>query len=341
MKKRSSLAAALLLTAGLAGLYAAEPEWNPAGVKDCDRACLTSAMDRYLDAMIKHTPSSFSMVEETRFTENTAGIPVGEGILWSARVEPTAFRIYVVDPPAGQVALQTVLNIERRPALVAIRLKVERGRVLEIEHLLDRAVAKEALVTLQTPRAGLVSDVPASERSSRELMIRAANSYFDALEGDNGKIGAFADDCVRHENGYQTSTHKTPGRAAPGPVIPTADTAQGRAFLKLSTMGCAEQISTKAFSFISKIRPRRVLIVDQQKGVVSAFPLFIMNGKRRFDGMVGFPELPAQAGLGMLQNMVTMETFGVRGGKIHEIEVFPFVNIPYGLGNGWTPGAGR
>jgi hypothetical protein len=24
-----------------------------------------------------------------------------------------------------------------------------------------------------------------------------------------------------------------------------------------------------------------------------------------------------------------------RGGLIHEVEVFPFVTIPYGLGNGW------
>ena len=42
----------------------------------------------------------------------------------------------------------------------------------------------------------------------------------------------------------------------------------------------------------------------------------------------------------MLINMVTMETFGMRGGKIHEVEVFPFV-VPYGTGNGWTIGAGR
>jgi hypothetical protein len=27
--------------------------------------------------------------------------------------------------------------------------------------------------------------------------------------------------------------------------------------------------------------------------------------------------------------------------KIHAVEVFPFVTIPYGLGNGWTPGSGR
>jgi len=44
---------------------------------------------------------------------------------------------------------------------------------------------------------------------------------------------------------------------------------------------------------------------------------------------------------GMLQNLVTMETFSVRGGMIHHVEAAPFVTIPYGLGNGWTAGAGR
>ncbi len=39
--------------------------------------------------------------------------------------------------------------------------------------------------------------------------------------------------------------------------------------------------------------------------------------------------------------MVTMETFGVRGGKIHEIEAFPFVTSQYGQGDGWTPARAR
>jgi hypothetical protein len=43
----------------------------------------------------------------------------------------------------------------------------------------------------------------------------------------------------------------------------------------------------------------------------------------------------------MLQNLVTMETFSVRGGLIHHVEAAPFVTLPYGLGNGWTPGSGR
>ena len=41
-----------------------------------------------------------------------------------------------------------------------------------------------------------------------------------------------------------------------------------------------------------------------------------------------------------LQNLVTMETFSVRG-SIHHVEAVPFVTTPYGLGNGWKPGSGR
>jgi hypothetical protein len=42
----------------------------------------------------------------------------------------------------------------------------------------------------------------------------------------------------------------------------------------------------------------------------------------------------------LLQNLVTMEVFAIHG-LIHHVEVFPFVTVPYGLGNGWTSGSGR
>ena len=63
-----------------------------------------------------------------------------------------------------------------------------------------------------------MNGVIANQRSSREVLIRAENSYVDALEGDNSKIAAFADDGVRHENGRQTvNSLATGGRSMPGP----------------------------------------------------------------------------------------------------------------------------
>jgi hypothetical protein len=115
---------------------------------------------------------------------------------------PTSFKVLVADPVTGQVAFQGRLLIQARSALVAVRLKVDRGHISEIEQLYDRAINDAAIPLLTTPRARSGHRLPASEQSSREALAYAANSYFDALEGDDGKIAAFADDCVRRENGY-------------------------------------------------------------------------------------------------------------------------------------------
>ena len=321
------------LAAGLAS--AAEPEWNAASIKECDRACLTGIMDGYMNAIFKHDAKAAPpLAIDVRMTENTGQMDVGEGMLWRSKVEPTGFKIYVADPVEGQVAEQARLTIQGRNALVVVRLKVDRGKIQEIEQLYDRNINDAAVPLLTTPAPVLTTDVPPAQRVSREIMIRVANSYFDALEGDSGKIGAFADDCVRHENGYQTVNNPPPGgRMMPGPALPNPNTEQGKQQLAFSMMTCAQQIDSKTFAYMKHIRPRRALIVDEQKQTVGAFPLFVHDGTRR--------GAAADAPPGMLQNLVTMETFSVRGGLIHHLEAAPFVTIPYGLGNGWTQGSGR
>jgi hypothetical protein len=329
------LAGSLTMSASAQQYHGPEPEWSPSIVKPCNRACLVGIMDGYMNAIFKHDPNAVPpLALDVRMTENTAQMDIGEGMLWRSKVEPTSFKIYVADPVFGQVAEQARLKIQGQDALVAVRLKIDRGQIQEIEQLWARNIDKAAIPLLTTPRPGLVDDVPASQRSSRDVLIWAANSYFDALEGDDGKIAAFADDCVRHENGYQTVNNPPPGgRMMPAPMLPNPDTEQGRAQLKFSMLTCAQQIDTKIFAYMKHIRPRRALIIDEQKGLVATFPLFVHDGTRR--------GAPPDAPPGMLQNLVTMETFGIRGGLIHEVEAFPFVTIPYGLGNGWTEGSGR
>lgn len=119
----------------------------------------------------------------------------------------------------------------------------------------------------------------------------------------------------------------------PAPEMPTADTEQGREALKFSMLTCEQQIDTKIFSYMKRIRPRRALVVDEQKGLVATFPLFVHDGTRRGAA----PDAPP----GMILNLVTMETFAIRNGLIHHVEAFPFVTLPYGLGDGWTMGSGR
>ena len=194
-------------------------DWDVSRAKPCDRACLVGFMDGYLHAMETRTTSGLPLAEEVWVTENTARIDLGEGILWRADLKATSFRVTAADPVTGQVAVQTVYDIQGKPALVAIRLKIDRRMITEVEELLDRNVAPEAMALLQAPRPELLNDVAPKDRSSREVMLYAANAYFDALTGENGKIAPFADECIRHEQGYQTVNNKTPGRAAPSPVV--------------------------------------------------------------------------------------------------------------------------
>jgi hypothetical protein len=329
-----TLGAGVLFSVAALQLTATEPEWGPSRVKDCNRECLVGIMDGYMNAIYKHDPKAVPPLSiDVRMTENTGHMDVGEGVLWRSKVEQTSFKIYVADPVTGQVALQSRLLIEGRSALVAVRLKVERGHISEIEQLYDRNINDAAIPLLTTPRPGLVTDIPASERSSREVLYYAANSYFDALEGDDGKIAAFADDCVRHENGYQTVNNPPPGgRMMPAPPLPNPDTPQGKEQLRFSMLTCSAQIDSKIFAFMKHIRPRHAIIIDQQKGVATMFVLFVHDGTRR-----GAPD----AAPGMLMNAMIVESFGIRGGKIHEVEAMPFVTIPYGLGDGWTEGSGR
>jgi hypothetical protein len=320
----------LLAVSAQSALIAGEPEWNPANLKPCNRACLIGIMDGYMNAIFARDPKAVPPVSiDVRMTENTGEMNIGEGVLWRNKTEPTDFKIYVADPVSEQVALQTRLKIGGRDALVAVRIKVDRDKIQEIEQLYDRSVDAAAIKLLTKPLPILTTDVPSNQTTSRDILNRAANSYFDALEGDNGKIGAFADDCVRHENGYQTVNNPPPGgRMMPAPFIPTDPE-----MLKFSMLTCAQQIDTKTFAYMKHIRPRRALIIDEQKGLVATFPLFVHDGTSR----IVKPGSPP----GMLQNLVTMETFGIRGGLIHHVEAFPFVTQPYGLGNGWTIGSGR
>ena len=87
---------------------------------------------------------------------------------------------------------------------------------------------------LVTPRAAFLADVPPGERTPREDMINAANSYFEAIEHGDGEIAPFAEDCERHENGGQTTHNATP---VPWPV-PMGSPEADHAMAILGTLTC-------------------------------------------------------------------------------------------------------
>ena len=80
-------------------------------------------------------------------------------------------------------------------------------------------------------------------------------------------------------------------------------------------------------------------MIDEVKGLVGAFPLFIQNGDVRSAPLTGYP------GVDRLPNPLPfstqwLETFKIHSGRIHEIEAPVFIPLNFGAGNGWDSGSG-
>ena len=218
-----------------------------------------------------------------------------------------------------------------KPVILALRLKVEQGKITEIEHVLARNISESAMANLVKPRPGFLQPVPPSERVSREEMLRIADLYFESIEQDDGDVAPFADDCVRHENGTQTTTNEPPDPTDYG----SSEMDQYRlAMARIDALGCKDQIDCQILSYITMIRPRRLLIVDEELGLVYSFPMFVHRGDVQKIKIVGVPGVDTVPRAHPPFNLQAGEIFKISGGKIHEIEANGCM-LPYNARSGW------
>lgn len=203
------------------------------------------------------------------------------------------------------------------------------GEITEVEHVLARNLRPGRMQNLITPHTALLADVPPQERMSREDMLNAANSYFEAIEHGHGELAPFAEDCERHENGGQTTHNATP---VPWPV-PLGSAADEDAMAVLGALTCTAQLSSGIMSFVTRLWPRRLAIVDEQKGLVFAFPMFQHRGA--VHDIQGVPGVDVVHMNGGTSNLQAGEIFKIRAGKIHEIEAIG-ASLPYGTKSGWN-----
>ena len=287
--------------------------------KQCDRACLDKMVDSYLAAVVAHDPSRVPIAPGAKFVENAVRAKPGEGLWKTASEAPTTFRIYVPDPDAGQVGFMGMMKEDGKPIQLGLRLKIRNGRITEMEHLIARNLRENSLANLQTPRPGLLATVPPAERVPREQMLKIAASYYEAIVTSNGDAAPFAADCVRRENGMQTTGNpppKTPG------------------FASMGALGCRDQLFTRSLSYITRIEPRRVEIADPETGLVFGLSQFRQPMKEKKLKIVGVPGVETVDMNFKPFDLPAAHIYKIRGGKIHEIEAMGFT-LPYNSPTGW------
>ena len=226
----------------------------------CDRACLRTTMDAYLNAVVKHDPAAAPLMIGFRQTENAVVVRDGTGV-WKTVTALGAMQRRYFDPVSGQAAYFGVVEEGAEKAVVTVRVKVDDRKVSEAEWILARkgeygpngpngnVFNADSLIANPPPER----IVPKAQRLARESLVAITNSYFDGLTTHDGKIIRHHDGCTRIENG--TVMTNRPGRNG-GP--PGGD--------------CAANLENFNASIVAA---RRYPVVDEDAQAVLALAVFL------------------------------------------------------------------
>jgi len=317
---------ALAATIGALGSLALASQASAAD--SCDRACLIKTTDRYLAAIVAHDPSEAPLASHVMFVENVKRMKPGEGLWKTATGGPTAFHIYVPDVALQQVGWLGVLQQDGKPTMLALRLKLKDGKIVQAEHITaapgNFPGAKENVVTV---RPGLLKEIPADKRMTESKLRSIGITYYAALDDNNGSEAPFAADCQRRENGMTT--------AGEGAVAPPTKEANKSPIAH----DCKGQIDSGSFIYIEHIDNRRMIAADPVTGLamgISHFRHSMTNLPYKVKHMDGTTsERNAQNMPYKPFDLPAAHIFKIGpDGKIHEIEAVGVME-PFKSPTGW------
>ncbi len=327
MPLRLTLAACAALAAYAGAAHAQTQQPSDALAAECGRDCLEALVDDYLEALAANDPSRLTVTGDVRFTEQGVELPLGHG-LWKTASGIGTYRHIFADPQMGQVGAYMSVRENGQPAMLELRMKREPGgAVSEIETLVIRNAGQVTRMEEGGfPLPLWTEPVPESERLTREQLVRAANSYFSALENQDGRgIYAFSDDCNRLENSNYTSNAQ--GTSFEGSL----DDAPTYAELNIGALGCREQFETGYFAIDTELHGRRFPVVDIERGAVFAWVFFDHDGKSKEITLADGSKRPTGNALWTWQ---MGESFKIERGLITHIEAW-MVEAQYHQSGGW------
>lgn len=289
------------------------------------RAGLVRLMEQYLSALANNNPSGIPLSDDAVLVENLKKTPVGEGLWKTATGGPTDFKIMVSDPVSGEIAFMGVIEENGKPVIAAVRLHVADDKIKEIDHLVVHAKDDKPLnPNMEKVRPALLKKLPEGERTARAHMREIANSYYEAVVNSKGDLAPFADECERRENGFITANNRTID----------VKKVEDSGFPPFAAMKCGEQLDTGIMGYITAMTDRRILAVDEEKGLVFAFSIIRHNGEPKVLKITGVPGITESPNKWGPFDTIAAHIFKIRNGKIYEIEAMGY-REKHGVTNGW------
>src|SRR5579863_4824629 len=324
-----AIVAALALTGYLAPH--AEAATGPIPL-NCNRACLENLVDQYLTALVAHDPKRLPLSKDVMYTENNQIIDLGDGF-WKTVEGRGKYTHIFSDPESGQVAYMGTMMEAGGPDLLSLRLRVELGRITEIETVLFKpgGGGPNSIATMDAPfkpEDMWFKSIPPAQRQSRQELIATADGYFSGLQKNDGKgvngtnTYPFTNDCNRIENGSMTANAPRPATVAPDAFYPNG-------------MDCLAQFKLGYYFVVQSIHHRRYPVVDQERGVVWSHAVFDQGTVN--EGTLSDGRKYTFKGFNRPSSILVTEAFLIENGKIRRVEMIG-PSVTYHLNSGW-PGS--
>ena len=284
-----------------------------------DRAQLERMIDLYLAALVAGDPGRLPLADEAVLIENNQRIAWGEG-LWGTIDAIGTYRHYFADPEAGRAGFIGTAREGGVPGIFDLLVEVRDGRIVLAESYLIRdPVGAKRFDTMGAPEDVWLAAVPAAERLSRDQLIATANRYFAGMQRNDGKgdYSFFDPDCNRVEHGMQTTNVKTDQ---------TYGHSSDTDFVKMTA---ENQWKTGFLGFVTEIRDRRFVAIDEERQVVLASAMFDHDGSVRSIELTTGKQFVLSPYFDVPRTLWIFEAFKLRQGKLFRVEA-TMGEIPYG-----------
>ena len=278
-------------------------------------------LDRYLAALKAKAPSRVPWAKDVRNTENNVALKVGDG-LWGTVAGLGSFDLRFADPKTGGVGFYGVVREGDTDSPFGLRLKVRDGRISEVETMVSRPQdSGTPFTTAEFEDRPIWREMLApKDRSPRAKMIAIADGYFSTLQKNDGTLHTqFDPACDRLENGYRT-TNNPEGAKTYGANM---------------ALGCADQFKTGNYRFDDRLRSRRYMLVDEERGLVMSAAFIDHSGR------LGEYKLTDGSTVASIfrrpHSYALLETFKIKDGRIQQVWTV-FTTVPYGMPSPWVGG---
>jgi hypothetical protein len=322
-------AAVGLLLAATVTFAASSSAPAAADTTPCDRDCLRQVAEVYLQAMAAHDPTKAPLARNARFTENGVDLFLPDG-LWRTLDKVGTYRLTVADPEDRSIGFLAKGTENGAPVLIGTRLRIINHQITEMESVVARLSTTLGGSTFGPPKDSSIdgeprkqfrTELPVAARLTAAQLGAIVNGYYTGLEGNLGdKPPAFAEDCQRLENVTATTNN---------PVAAGAQAGAGN-------LPCAKAFGLGYYREDTRMRNRRILAVDTERGLVFAACLFDHDATvRKYALKDGRENKVRNTGP---WTWMTQEIFQINAsGKISQVEAV-LLSVPYGMRPGWVTG---